>query len=450
MQQPNRLIPREDQEQDIQHILDNPRTLCANDLGTGKTLVSVEAALRSSSDVVLICCPLNTFTGWERTVLSQTGCTVQHINSRKAGKEAFERLSDGLPGWYLINWELMRTYDWREFDIDFLIMDESAKLQNRKSRTFKAAKTFRVPRILLLSGTPFGNKIEGAWASLNMLWPEQYKSFWNWVTAYLRTEPDPYTFKKIVGENVPGSVVADMPSWIRRKAPYEIELAVHTVEVTMAPAQAKIYKQFERAAVVFLENNPLLAELPAVKHMRLRQIALAVPTVEYDEEGEATVYFKPNAKSAKLDAMLEVIADLPEGEPQLIWTHSKQFVKIVAERLKAKGYAAEAFHGDVPKERREEIRRQFGKEVQFICATIQSAGTGLDGLQIANIEHVLSLDENRMNNAQSYGRLRRGGQERVVNRYVYRSKDTLETRVVDRIVSDDQLMNESIEVEPSK
>lgn len=442
-----KLIPRPDQEIDIKHILDNPRTLCANDLGTGKTLVSVEAAHRSESLVVVICAPLNTFTGWERTVLSQTGQTLRHINAKKAGKEAFEALAGDVPGWYIINWELMRRYDWRTFHIDFLIMDESAKLQNRKSRTFKASKTFRVDRVLLLSGSPFGNKIEGAWASLNMLWPEKYKSFWNWVTEFLRTEPDPYTFKKIVGEKSPGAVVADMPSWIRRKAPYEIELAVHTVEVAMAPAQAKIYKQFEQAAIVFLNDNPLIAELPAVKHMRLRQIALAVPTVEYDEDGEARVFFADDAKSAKLEAMLEVIEDLPEGEPQLIWTHSKQFVKIVAERLKAKGYKAEAFHGDIPKERREEIRAQFGKEVQFICATIQSAGTGLDGLQLAHIEHLLSLDENRMNNYQMYGRLRRGGQERIVNRFVYRSKDTLETRVVDRITSDDQLMNESVEVD---
>lgn len=442
-----KLTPRPDQLEDIKHILDNPRTLCANDLGTGKTLISVEAAHRSESLVVVVCAPLNTFTGWERTVLSQTGQTLRHINAKKAGKEAFEALAEGKQGWYIINWELMRRYDWRTFDIDFLIMDESAKLQNRKSRTFKAAKTFRVPRVLLLSGTPFGNRIEGAWASLNMLWPEKFKAFWPWVTEFLRTEPDPYTFKRITGEKSPGAVVESIPSWIRRKAPYEIELAVHTIEVSMSPVQAKIYKQFEQAAIVYLDENPLLAELPAVKYMRLRQIALAVPTVDYDEEGEAHVYFADDAKSAKIDAMLEVIEDLPEGEPQLIWTHSKKFVDIVAKRLQAKGYAAEAFHGDVPKERREEIRRQFGKEVQFICATIQSAGTGLDGLQIAHIEHVLSLDENRMNNAQSYGRLRRGGQERVVNRFVYRSKDTLETRVLDRITSDDQLMAESVEVD---
>lgn len=443
-----RLTPRTDQEQDIAQILRDGRTLCANELGTGKTIVGVESAYRSGAARVLIVAPLVTFTGWTKTVLSQTGKELRAITGRKAGQQAFEDIASGNPGWYIVGWEMMRTLSWAKVPVDFLILDEVAKMSNRKSRQALMAKTIKAERIAAMSATPFGNRIEGSWSVLNMLWPEEYPYYWPFVTKYLRTELDPYAGKKVTGEKVPGGVVDSIPSWMRREAPYDIPLAIHDIEVDMLPAQRKIYQKFEQEAVAWLGDNPLIAELPAVKYMRLRQIALAVPSIEVTDEGEEIVYFEDDAKSAKITAMLEVIDSLPEGEPQLVWSHSKRFINIVAERLRAKGYAAEAFTGDTSRFERERIRNEFGSKVQFICATIQSAGTGLDGFQtVCRVEHLLSLDDNRQNNTQMYGRLMRGGQTRRVNRFVYRSRDTLEVRQMDRIKSDDQMMQESITTE---
>lgn len=439
--------PREDQEQDIQHILSHDRTLCANDLGTGKTVVAVEAARRSGAQRVLIVAPLVTFRGWQSWVQSQTGQDLRQISSKKAGAEAFADLADGEPGWYFIGWEFMRTLGWGGVPVDYLICDEVHRASSRKAQQSKVIKTIDAQRILALSATPFGNRIEGAWSVLNLLWPDQFPHFWPWVTKYLRTEKDRFSRgPKPVCEKRPGIVVEAIPSWLRREAPYDIPLAVHEVYVTLPPAQLRVYKQFEKDALVWLQENPLIAEYPAVKYARLRQLTLAVPTIRYNEDGEAQVYFEPDAKSAKIDALLNVLSDLPEGEPGLVWTSSKQFAKIVVARLRAKGYTAEEYTGDTSRKDRTRIEDGFGDTVQFIVATQATAGTGLDGLQrVCRVEHVLSLSDDRVQNTQAWGRLSRGGQERTVNRFVYRAEETIESQQIERLVSDEQLMNESME-----
>jgi superfamily II DNA or RNA helicase len=443
----DRLVPRPDQEEDIAHILSHTRTLCASQLGVGKTLTAVEAAHRSGAKTVLVVAPLVTFRGWAKTIESQTGATPRTISSKVAGTLAFSDLSDGVPGWYLVGWEFMRTLDWSAVPVDYLILDEVARIANRKAQQSKAVKRIPAENILALSATPFGNSPDGAWSVLNCLWPKEFPPYWSWVTKYLRTERSMYSRgPKPLGEKQPGIVVASIPSWIRREAPYDIPLAVHEIEVTLPPAQMKVYRQFEREAVVWLEENPLIADLPAVQYARLRQITLAMPSIRTNENGSDEVYFAPDAKSAKIDALLRVIEDLPDGEPGLVWSHSKKFIDLVALRLREKGYTAEAFTGDTPRAERERIRDAFGKDLQFICATIQAAGTGLDGFQlVCRVEHVMSLDDNRQNNIQAWGRLSRGGQTRRVNRFLYRAADTIELRQNERLRSDDQMMSDLLE-----
>ena len=449
-----KLVLRPDQETDVAHVLQHDRTLCANDLGTGKTVVAVESALRSGAKTILVVAPLVTFRGWAKTFMGQGGLVLRQITSRKDGAVAFGDLAEGRPGAYAIGWEFARSIGWAGVpSVDYLILDEVHRASNRKAKQTKAVKGITAQSILALSATPFGNRMEGAWSVLNLLWPEQFPHFWPWVTKYLKTERNAAAERrtgqrvmKTLGEKNPGSVVESVPSWLCREAPYDIPLAVHEVYVTLPPAQLRVYKQFEKDALVWLQENPLVAEYPAVKYARLRQLALAVPTITYDEYGEAHVTFEPDAKSAKIDALLNVLSDLPEGEPGLVWTSSKQFAKIVVSRLRAKGYTAEEYTGDTSRKDRTRIEDDFGKGTQFIVATQATAGTGLDGLQlVCRVEHVLSLSDNRVENTQAWGRLSRGGQERTVNRFLYRAEGTIEEAQNERLISDEQLMNESLE-----
>ena len=263
------LTPRPEQEAAIVEVLESKRHLCRAATGAGKTLIGVEAVLRSKVKITLVIAPINTFAGWRKTFERQSKGKVSPlvIDGTKAGKAAFGRLAGREPGVYLLSWERFRMYDWSSMPLGFVIADEVHRACNRKAVTATAPWTTRhAAYALALSGTPWGNRIEGAWSTLKWLWwgddeiVGRNQGFWNWVSRHLTTELDQYAGKKITGEREQGSVWASVPSRSYFPSPYQVEPVVHLIEVDLTAYQRKVYDRFEQEAIVWLEDNPLIAE----------------------------------------------------------------------------------------------------------------------------------------------------------------------------------------------
>lgn len=466
------LVPRDNQEEVIDMILRDKHHISRAEGGAGKTLVGVEAVLRSGVAVAAIVAPLNTHSGWRKTFERQSAGTVspQVIDGKKQGKAAFEALASGVPGVYLIGWERFRMYDWLQFPLDFVILDEIHRQSNRKSSTHRAVLSTRKAEYLLgLSATPSGNKIEGLWTSIKWLWWDDKAvapAFWPWVTKYLNSSLDQYAGKKIEGERQPGAIWESLPSKSYFPAPYQAEPIIHEIEVDLLPAQRKIYDRFEKEAVAWLDDRPLVSELPAVQLMRLRQICLATPSIrdvwvtrrkdefglecEPYEEMVEEIYFEEDAKSTKADAVLEVLTDLyaERPVPVLILTHSRKFATMLTLRLQAKGYDARRFVGGMSQTEREWKKENFGKTFDILVATIATVGEGTDGLQdVCHIEFWLSLEDNRLLNTQARWRLSRSGQTKTVQRYLFMAKNTVEQRQIGRLEADQAQLDQSFETE---
>jgi superfamily II DNA or RNA helicase len=460
------MIPRPEQEAAIQMVLEDKSHICRGEVGAGKTLIGVEAVLRSKAKITIVMCPLTTFSSWSNTFERQSRGKVSPlvIDSSKAGQLAFQRLAQRKAGVYLLTWEKFRMYDWSDMPLDFVIGDEIHRAQNRKAVTSDALwSTHKVPYLLGLSATPWGNKIEGAWSVLKWLWwgddevVGRNQGFWNWVTKHLNTERDQYAGKKITGEREQGSVWASVPSRSYFPSPFQKEPIIHEVEVELTPFQRKIYDRFEEEAIVWLDENPLIAEGGGVQRMRLREICLAVPSIrdmwkkvpddelddpesrwhrfEMEERENGTyalveeVYFKDDAKSTKADAVIDKLNDLYAEAPYpvLIFTHSRKFALMLAARLKTKKFRAEHFVGGMSSDDRAWRLEKFGTEFDVMVATISSIGTGTDGLQdVCHTEFWLSLDDNRILNEQAIGRLSRDGQKHTVQRFIFMAKGTVE------------------------
>jgi SNF2 family DNA or RNA helicase len=446
------MTPRPEQEEAIVEILESKRHLCRGEVGAGKTLVGVEAVLRSKVKITLVIAPINTFGSWRKTFERQSKGKVSPlvIDGTKEGKLAFERLAGRKHGVYLMSWERFRLYDWSNMPLGFVIADEVHRQQNRNSSTHTAVKTTRhAEYALALSATPWGNRIEGAWATLRWLWwgndevVGRNQGFWNWVTRHLNTELDQYAGKKITGEREQGSVWGSVPSKSYFPSPFQQEPIIHEVEVELTAFQRKIYDRFEEEAIVWLEDgNPLIAEQGGVQRMRLREICLAVPsikegwvrkqdreTLEWETVWGEIVYFKDDAKSTKADAVIDKLNDLYAEAPYpvIIYTHSRKFALMLTARLKAKKFRAEHFIGAMSMEERTWRLEKFGTDFDVMVATISAIGTGTDGIQeVCWTEFWLSLDDNRILNEQTIGRLSRDGQKHTVQRFVFMAKDTVE------------------------
>ena len=435
--------------------------LIADDVGAGKTILALAAAKAVGARTVLVACPLSTFDGWAATA-REGGWPVFEITAKNY--RAIDRLLAGEEGVYLIGHTFMHLavkrqtvvpkvntdfaveglkpkkrlglgvcelppqpanatktrrasvpkWSWAKVNrnLDVCIFDEIHNASNSDTATHKALKAIK-PQLLKLglSATPYGDKFGGIWAVTRWLWPDIIdRSYWRWAAEWATIEYNPFatTKKTVMGEKNPGAFVAQLPCYTRERPP---RVPVHTyrAKVSLTPVQAEQYAQMKARSIVWLEENPLVADLPIVQKIRLRQMLLG--EVTFNVEGE--VDFAPDARSTKADACEAIIKRHPE-EPMMFYVDSKKFALYLAARLQRAGYRAEPWTGDQTKEERQATKKRFMEgETQFIVGTISKAlGEGTDGLQKAcSVEVWINQAFSAVLVEQTKGRLNRRGQE---------------------------------------
>lgn len=418
--------------------------LNASLMGTGKTLMGVEVAKAINAKTVLIVGPLNTFWGWHDTIQRQNDYNAHglfKIDSSKQGNKAWLDIQSGTPGWYFIGREYFRTKDWAGIVPDIVLLDECHFAQNRKSKSFSKLKTLKAGYKLSMSGTPSGNKFEGFWAVSRWLWNDTKivdKSFWKWVDKYAETAYSPFAGVEIVREKVAGKFVSDLPCYIRLEANHNLEVVEETRFVDLTPTQRKVYDKFEKDLVVWLKDNPMIAEVPIAARIRLRQITLAVPSINEANE----VVFEDDAVSTKFKALQEIIEDNP-GEPMLLLTDSQKYASLVARRL---GDSAFEWSGQANQGQREAAKQKFlAGKLQYIVAVIPAIAEGVDGLQdVCSTIVWLSHSDSNLMNQQVIDRIRRRGQKNVVKIYDIVARDTYDEGQISNLLQRQLEMNATL------
>jgi len=438
-----RLTPTPEQAEAIDRIVNEPTggVLQASDLGTGKTLMAVEAGLRfAPMGVIVVSAPLHTYYGWFDTLFWQTDGAVQFRkvdNKTKAGKANLEALKWGVAGWYFVGREFFRLQDWSDCFFDVMVHDECHSLQNRKSKGFQVARKVKSALTIAQSATWFGSSFEGAWAVLRILYPEHDspgmfadRSYHRWVKNWCATEYDWFAENnaKIVGERNVGELAATVPCYINLRNTATDEPELVPIYVDLSVRQRAYYNQMEKDGVAWLDSNPMVAELPITQRVRLRQLTLGETFISPDTE---EIGFAVDCKSSKLDAVEGLLADLV-GESIVIATDSAKFARVVAERV-----GGFAWTGDKSQVEREDAKQKFmRKELRIIVATQAAISEGTDGLQrVCRVLIELSQSDSPILNQQMVGRLNRTGQERRVIVYKVMARNTLDDPQAETLLS---------------
>lgn len=422
-------------------------SLNASLMSAGKTVQAVELMKRLGVKFVLIIAPLNTHTGWMRT-LERQGVTlhVRKIDSTKPGKAALADYGWGVEGIYLIGPELFARWSWNripvlntdgtqklddkgkpEFKVersdtfaqvhDMVIFDEHHRGANRKSKTHKSIMGVKAKYRHSMSGTIAGNTAEGLWAPNRWLFPDHvHRSYWAWLYEYLATEYDHFApqNKKVIGEKVPGKFFSDLPCVVKIEPRIDVDVDFEEVYVELSAPQKKQYAELERDLVTWIKENPLVIEFPVTLRARLRQATLGTLTIDEDN----VVTFPDDCRSTKLDALYETLDDEFDGESALIGCDSQRFVRLTTKRLNERYGAGTAveWSGKTSQKEREQIKQDWidGK-VKYVVAVIAAMAEGVDGIQFATRNIVLlNRSDNRIMVEQFIARVHRTGQTKLV------------------------------------
>lgn len=459
------LTPTPDQERDICRVVSEPTraALIGHGVGVGKTLIATEAIVRLGVKSTLVIGPKNVLSNWKRHFnLQAPNIAFRSIDSTASGKQNFEELRSGAPGVYYVGREFMVTsgtsvepkrkkdgtwtrgrkalWSWTDVHPDAIVLDESHAIQNRWSLLYdKILKRMGGgPFKIALSATPAGNKFDGIWSTCRWLWPDTPGdspsgllvdiSKTRWVSTWCRTEKNPFSMSpRVLGERTAGLWVSTLPCYLRREADLGT-LEHEIVYVDLSAKQRKMFDQMANDALTWLDENPLVADLPITQRMRMRQITLGEVYLTNDDE----VDFPLDAKSAKLDMLEELIGD--EDSPALIVLDSQRFIKTVLHRL---GSQAVEWSGKVSHAERARIMETFGRPggPKYIVATIAGVGEGTDGLQrVCHRMFWLSESLNGILNQQVEGRLHRTGQTNPVQSVKILAADTDDDRYFENLM----------------
>lgn len=442
------------------------------EMGAGKTLLAVESILHSDAETVLIIARPNTFEEeWRGTLLGQSQGRISARIISPNDPTAFADLQMAEPGVYLVSHEVFtrgrftythpttkekseRGYDFSTINPDFVIVDEAHLLSNREAKGAKALWKLKALRRLVMSGTPGRNDFDNIWTLLRWVYPDNTEiapqSYWAFVTRWCETEYDHFAVGqiKVVGELNPGELAATVPCWVQHfkrenccefhpQGFLDLEppaLVEHHLDLTFE--QRRLIDQMNEEYVAWLERenegkdgvkHPFVAKIPLAKRIRIRQMALGVPsirsvleTVKDKQTGLTTkeyvdkLFFDEDCESPKLDLFERRLTE--HNDTYLAVTSSKPFAEEVVRRLRAHGESAVLWTGNTSQIQRQAIKRDFrdGK-VRTIVAVVSSISTGIDGLQFASHRMFLfDRDQDLTTMSQFFSRLDRRGQTQQV------------------------------------
>jgi SNF2 family DNA or RNA helicase len=286
-----------------------------------------------------------------------------------------------------------------------------------------------------MTGTPIVNKAVDVFLPLKLVDGHTYKSYYSWcenfcvyggfggyqVIAYKNTPQ----LKQMLQANMLRrlkSQVLDLPPKIR---------IVEYVENT--PYQARLYAKI--ALSMLSHKDEILSMVnPMVRFLKLRQVNGSPELIDNTLTINSS-YLSKNSKMARLLDLVSAI--ISNGEKVVIFSNWVESLRTVY-RFLAKDYKVCCYTGTMKSEEREMHKQRFitDPEYQIMIGTIGALGTS-HTLTVANNVIFYDLPWNQATVEQAEDRCHRTGTTQTVNVHYIITKNSVDERVYNIIMSKD-------------
>lgn len=399
--------------------------IIADQMGLGKTVQALAFLARGDDRFpALVVCPASVKMNWAREIMRWIGsdevsCDVVDgsycYEIRPDGKKGHrigalksmdnEEFSDIL----IINYDVLQRNKEKLISMGFktAILDESHYVKNSKSKRSKAAAEIAAStkHKILLTGTPVMNRPSELWHQLHIISPEVWPNFFKFARRYCDLKRGRFGWdfsgatnldelhKAIVGTYMVRrrkmEVIKDMPEKVVYKTNIDVDTGAR-MEYNLA------FKNFRQWAI----SNGGQAKLQRV----MRAEALTRMTT-----------LKRLAAEAKVETVVEHVTDFLDSreEDQLVvFAHHKSVLEQLVVGIKKTGHKVGSILGGDSMTKRQQVIDGFREgRLRIVVCSILAAGTGVDGLQVAQNMMFLERTWRPADHQQAEDRIHRIGQE---------------------------------------
>lgn len=306
----------------------------------------------------------------------------------------------------------------QEYDADLIICDESQRIKTHDAEQSKALHKLgdQARYKLILSGTPVQNNAIDIYSQYRFLDSTIFgENFYKFRNRY--AVMGGFNRKQIVGyKDLDGLIKKEHSIAFRITKNEAIDLPEQTFEtrrVHFSKKEQDLYNRIKRDSYAELDSGgQITATTVLTKLLRLQQL-----TGGFLVKDDAS---KPEQVSrAKLDALSDIIEDyvIGSGKKLVIFARFIAEVKAIIDlvtKLLPRGMKQVAIYGDIKKEDRGDIVKQFQEDpsTTVFIGQIDTAGTGIT-LTAADTCVYYSKNFNYATYSQSLSRIHRIGQRNV-------------------------------------
>jgi len=446
------------QKEGILFAIRNRRVFIGDDMGLGKTVQAIVAAtiIRRIEGIkkVLIFAPASLKHQWKREIEKMTREDVQIVTGQR--KERGDIYLKSSATFLIVNYELIFR-DEEFFHVlkpDMIILDEAQRIKNWETKTAKGIKRLKSKFAIVLTGTPFENKLIELHSLCEFLHPRALGPMWRLMPAHANLD----AHDKVTGySNLSGIRKKISPFFIRReRATVLSELPEkitnqYVTEISSAQLsyhndyQATLAKTLSKLKIRPLTPAEIKRVLMCLNCMRIVSNALA----QHDWEKYKPIIENPsplssseirNFHSPKLLEFRAVMEDLLE-KPDckfVIFSQWERMLKLAQATLRdvllKKKIDSVIFSGSMPVKLRSTVIDRFISDPKLrIFFSTDAGGVGLNLQESASFVINLEMPWNPAVLNQRISRVHRLGQKNTVNVINFISSGCIEERVYDAV-----------------
>lgn len=364
------------QRVDVQYLKKMPSAGIFNEPRTGKTPTSIVLMKELATKRNLVVCPASLLFNWEKEFgvwYPKMRTFVVHGTPKKKLKVIDEYYEESMPSVLIVSKDTWKGLSKNGFPYPFdtVFVDEAHFLRSRDTQQSKAIKSIKAKRKYALTGTPAVKGTQDVYGILEFLFPEKYKSYWQFVERYFDQRENWMGQKEIV--KIKGKRRAELEEMIgfssvqrkRKDVMQWLPDKVHqTIYLEMEPKQRKAYDEMQKwfftedAEGNEIDTPDILAQMT-----RLRQICLDPALVNLSVDSTKTKFLVEWLQS--------------NNEPVVIMSMFTSYLKRMKPVFEALGRKVGMIHGEMSNKDKFGAAQAFqaGQTDTLLCNII-SAGTG--------------------------------------------------------------------------